>query len=105
MKRRISLTIIGVVLAAIGFLIVTSFRYQDLPMEECAWCHRASHLNRHHLIPKSYAPELKNVKTNLVVLCRDCHFVLAHRCNWKTYNPDLSEILVVYTNQIKEIKQ
>ena len=63
--------------------------YQQLPMKDCAWCRRTVNLNRHHVIPQSANPALRDVKENLIVLCRDCHFVLGHRCNWKQYNPDV----------------
>jgi hypothetical protein len=85
-------------LALVLFLI--GWRYSDLPMERCAWCGRTVDLNRHHIIPHSFSPELVNTPTNLVVLCRDCHFVLGHRCDWKTYNPDLGVILVTFTNRV-----
>lgn len=74
--------------------------YTDIDMFECAWCHRKKNLNRHHIIPKSANPALKNEFSNIVVLCRDCHFVLGHRCNWKKFNPDVMIIVETYTNSI-----
>ena len=91
-------------LALLSLLAVIGWQYQSMPMKKCAWCGRTNNLNRHHLIAQQFEPELRDVQTNLVVLCRDCHFVLGHRCDWKTYNPDLSAILCTYTNTVRKIE-
>ena len=75
--------------------------YQQLPMKDCAWCHRTVNLNRHHVIPQAANPALRDVRENLVVLCRDCHFVLGHRCDWKQYNPDVLYICTHFTNCVR----
>ena len=74
--------------------------YTDVKMFDCSWCHRTKNLNRHHIIPQSADPSLKNDYSNIIILCRDCHFVLGHRCNWKHFNPDVKEIIEIYTNDI-----
>ena len=74
--------------------------YTDVKMFECEWCHRVKNLNRHHIIPQSANPALKDDYDNIIVLCRDCHFVLGHRCNWKRFNPDVRIIVNTYTNTI-----
>lgn len=74
--------------------------YKSIRMFECSWCHRTKNLNRHHVMQQKYYPELRDDPTNIIVLCRDCHFVLGHRCDWKTYNPDVVEICNTYTNRI-----
>ena len=74
--------------------------YQQLPMFECAWCHRTKRLNRHHIIPQSADKSLRDVPENLVVLCRTCHECLGHRGNWKHFNPDVVEIVTKYTNDV-----
>ena len=79
-------------------------KYTDVKMFECAWCHRTKNLNRHHIIPQSANPALKNDYSNIVILCRDCHFVLGHRCNWKKFNPDVMVIVETYTNSIVSAK-
>jgi hypothetical protein len=75
-----------------------AWRYENMTMVLCAWCQRTEHLNRHHLVPQHAAPWLADIPINLVILCRDCHFVLGHRCNWKKYNPDLLRMLHEFTN-------
>lgn len=77
------------------------FSYTDIPMYECSWCHRTKNLNRHHIIPQSASKSLCGDASNIIVLCRDCHFVLGHRCNWKQFNPDVVYICNTYTNTIK----
>ena len=72
---------------------VAQFRYQDLPMKECAWCHHTVNLNRHHIEPWAANPEKKDDVNNLVVLCRPCHCSVAHGNNWKRYNANLMETL------------
>ena len=81
--------------------VTAQWGYQQLPMHNCAWCGRTVNMNRHHVIPQAANPSLRDVKSNLVVLCRDCHFVLGHRCNWKQYNPDVLYICTHFTNCIK----
>lgn len=75
--------------------------YQQLPMKDCTWCRRTVNLNRHHIIPQAANPALRDVRENLVVLCRDCHFVLGHRCDWKQYNPDVLYICTHFTNCVR----
>ena len=81
--------------------MVPLWDYQMLPMRDCAWCHRTVNLNRHHVVPQAANPALRDVRENLVVLCRDCHFVLGHRCDWKQYNPDVLYICTHFTNCVR----
>lgn len=81
-----------------GDAATAQWNYQQLPMRDCAWCRRTVNLNRHHIVPQAANPSLRDVRTNLVVLCRDCHFVLGHRCDWKRYNPDVLYICENFTN-------
>ena len=90
----------AVVLTKAG-AVTAQWNYQQLPMKECKWCGRTVNLNRHHAIPQAANPALRDVKENLIVLCRDCHFVLGHRCNWKQYNPDVMYIATHFTNCVK----
>lgn len=87
---------------AIAMLVFVAWSYKQLPMQECGWCHTTGRLlnglNRHHVVPQSVDPSRRDDPTNLIVLCRRCHYVLGHRCNWKTYNPDVISICETYTN-------
>lgn len=81
--------------------VLAQWNYQQLPMRECRWCGRTVNLNRHHVVPQAANPALRDVRENLVVLCRDCHFVLGHRCDWKRYNPDVLYIATHFTNCVR----
>ena len=72
------------------------FRYQDLPMRECAFCSRGVNLNRHHVVPQLAAPEERDNPANLIVLCRSCHQVVGHKNNWKKFNPHVRDICEKY---------
>ena len=74
-------------------MAVANFRYQDIPMKECAYCHHKVNLNRHHIKSWASAPELKDDPNNIVVLCRPCHQSVAHGNNWKRFNSNLMETL------------
>jgi hypothetical protein len=78
--------------------VTAQWKYTNLPMFECSWCHRTKALNRHHIVPQRADITKRDDAANLIVLCRDCHFVLGHRCDWKQFNPDVVEICSVYTN-------
>lgn len=84
-------------------VVTAQWNYQQLPMHACRWCGRRVNLNRHHVIPQAANPALRDVRENLVVLCRDCHFVLGHRCNWKQYNPDVLYIATHFNRCIQSI--
>lgn len=90
----------AVVLTKAG-AVTAQWNYQQLEMKECKWCGRTVNLNRHHEVPQAANPALRDVKENLIILCRDCHFVLGHRCNWKQYNPDAMYIATHFTNCVK----
>lgn len=83
-----------------GNVVSVQSSYKDIPMFECSWCHRTKKLNRHHIIPQSADISKKDDFDNIIVLCRDCHFVLGHRCDWKHFNPDVVEICSIYTNRL-----
>jgi hypothetical protein len=89
-------------LAIVAGLIVGG--YQQLPMKECAWCHktfREVSLNRCHLVPQAVNPAMRDVASNVFVLCRADHLSIQHRGNWQTYNPDALEIVTKYTNSLR----
>lgn len=81
--------------------VTALWQYKQLRMDSCMWCGRTVNLNRHHIVPQSANPALRDVKENLIVLCRDCHFVLGHRCDWKRYNPDVLYICTHFTNCVR----
>ncbi len=95
--------LVGLGVLLLVAMLCGAWRYQDLPMRECAWCHRSGvfvGLNRHHLTPQSVAPSRRDDPANLIVLCRACHACIGHRQNWRTYNPDVMEMVRTYTNTL-----
>lgn len=77
------------------------WQYRQLKMDSCRWCGRRVDLNRHHIVPQVANPALRDAPENLIVLCRDCHFVLGHRCDWTRYNPDVRYICATFTNCVR----
>ena len=78
-------------------MVTANFRYQDLPMKECAWCGKKVNLQRHHVISWAGSPELKDDPDNIVVLCGGkgggCHKCLGHGHNYHRFNANLKETL------------
>ncbi len=58
----------------------------------CAWCGCATNLNVHHVWPVAMCPELAAAETNLITLCRECHWVVGHARNWKRAVINVREI-------------
>lgn len=92
-------------MAIIGALVICAtfsdgWQYTDLPMLECAWCHRKASLTvpleRHHELPQNRYPELKNDPFNLLVLCRPCHRCLGHAQNTRQFVPQVGVIVSCY---------
>jgi hypothetical protein len=64
----------------------------------CAACGSDREMNVHHIEPYHTAPELELDRTNLIPLCRTCHFFLGHdpdgpdgpqKPDWKKANPNV----------------
>lgn len=57
----------------------------------CQCCGRNNNLEVHHVIPWHIKPELRYESSNLITLCRECHFRFAHHSNWSDCNPSIRE--------------
>lgn len=61
----------------------------------CEYCGVKYSLNVHHILPYHLWPKLELVESNLITLCRDCHFRHGHSCgngksDWaRCYNPNI----------------
>lgn len=97
-KNTAIAAIFAVILCA---AVSLAWSFRSLPVSECSWCHRTARLERHHIVPQHIAPALRDVPSNLIVLCRDCHFCIGHRCNWKSGNPDVKVICDKFTNAVR----
>ena len=56
----------------------------------CACCGSNDNLNVHHITPFHIDPALELDPNNLISLCRNCHFRIGHKNNWKNSNPDVA---------------
>lgn len=80
--------------------ILTAFArpYGTYRKAQCEWCRTTGNilnqLNVHHFTPQHIAPELKDEPTNLVTLCRQCHYVLGHKRNWKNSVPEIKVLFI-----------
>lgn len=56
---------------------------------QCAVCNRKKRLEVHHIKDFSEYPELELSLSNLITLCRPCHFLIGHLSSWKSINYDV----------------
>lgn len=56
---------------------------------KCACCNIERELEAHHVKPWHLFPDLRYEFSNLITLCRDCHFRFGHGRNWKKWNPEV----------------
>jgi 5-methylcytosine-specific restriction endonuclease McrA len=56
---------------------------------ECQWCLKTYDLDVHHIVPYHINPELELKLTNLITLCRNCHFEHGHMRNWSKYDIEI----------------
>jgi len=66
--------------------------YYKTHVKICMCCNYEKKTELHHIKPRHIYPELALLHTNLIVLCRDCHFHLGHRNNFRDYNPQIKDI-------------
>lgn len=53
---------------------------------ECVACGAGNALEVHHVLPFHLRRDLELVESNLVALCRDCHFYFGHLKDWSSWN-------------------
>lgn len=74
---------------------------------ECACCGGKKNLNVHHKMPFHLAPELELEPLNLITLCEggnnvNCHLVMGHLMNFKSYNQDVDFDVARWRKKIAE---
>ena len=58
----------------------------------CRACGSDDDLEVHHILPvHAGGPELAP-PDGLITLCRPCHHVVAHACDWKAWRPDVRRL-------------
>lgn len=70
----------------------------------CAACGTKDKLEVHHIFPFFLHPELELVGTNLLTLCEtggNCHLMIGHLKNWKSYNLEVRKDAEVLCRKIQ----
>lgn len=62
----------------------------------CAACGRTESLEAHHIVPFQEDRELELEPSNLLTLCRTCHFVFGHLGDWASWNPEARQDSATY---------
>ena len=57
----------------------------------CCGCGSMSKLEVHHIQPFHVRPDLELDKTNLITLCRECHYQIGHLRDWRLCNATVIE--------------
>lgn len=70
----------------------------------CAGCSRQTMLEVHHIQPFHARPDLECDESNVVVLCRDCHYTFGHLRNWRLANPHVLEDAAGYRRRYTEAR-
>ncbi len=55
----------------------------------------------HHIKPFNLRPELELEENNLITLCRDHHFFIAHLMSWSSWNENVKQDSIIWNNKIK----
>lgn len=55
----------------------------------CRVCGSDRDMEVHHILPYGEDAGRELDPANLISCCHDCHFVVAHAGNWRTYRPDI----------------
>ena len=73
----------------------------------CVCCGYEKEIQVHHKKPRHIRPDLAVDQTNLIALCRDCHFHIGHLNNYKTYNSRIGTVswMVRYNSVLKKNKR
>lgn len=58
----------------------------------CVCCGSIKHIQVHHILPRHIRPDLALVLTNLLALCRNCHFHIGHLNSYFTYNAEIVKV-------------
>lgn len=71
----------------------------------CAGCGISADLEAHHIQPYHTNPELELVWSNLMTMCRTCHFHIGHLRDWSCTNPQAKEDAKVYLERFREARK
>ena len=84
-----------------------SVRAKFLKGKSCSACGTKKNLEAHHVIPLAHGGE-ELEESNLIGLCRNCHYFIGHLQDWTSFNCDVhadsASYLQKHTNRPKLIK-
>jgi 5-methylcytosine-specific restriction endonuclease McrA len=58
----------------------------------------------HHILPYHLYPKLELDTSNLIVLCDECHLVLAHLKSFRRFDPDIKEVARLFRKKVENAK-
>lgn len=67
----------------------------------CQACGTKRRLQVHHIEPYHVNPSRELDSSNLITLCKSCHFVFGHLMDWASWNKDVVNDSAVYLNKVQ----
>ena len=67
----------------------------------CCGCGKTDKLEVHHIEPYHVNPNRELDPSNLITLCKSCHFTIGHLMDWSSWNIDVISDCKVYLNKVK----
>jgi hypothetical protein len=67
----------------------------------CSGCGKKDKLEVHHIEPYHVNPDRELDPSNLLTLCKNCHFTIGHLMDWSSWNIDVISDSRVYLNKVK----
>lgn len=73
----------------------------------CYACGGDEHLTVHHIVPVHVSAAGELDENNLITLCEhpthNCHFVHAHKCDWRRYEPEIVSVAGDYRRRMERM--
>lgn len=58
---------------------------------ECQFCGADEEIEVHHVVPVFRCAEMELDSTNLISMCRPCHYAVGHLSSWQSFNVTVRE--------------
>lgn len=87
-------------------LLSRSYKWKKLRIKHleqensCRACSSVKNLHVHHIVPVHVDSSKEFEETNLITLCKTCHFVFGHLMDWNSWNQDVIKDSEVYNNKV-----
>jgi len=66
----------------------------------CCGCGRKDKLEVHHIEPYHVNSNRELDPSNLITLCKSCHFIIGHLMDWSSWNIDVVSDCRVYLHKV-----